>query len=224
MSVLRASVELLRRDLQLAFRSRMDALQPVLFFVLLAVLVPFGVGPEPLRLQTIAPGMLMVGTLLSTLLSLDALFVRDADDLSLDHLLLAPVPLAALTFSKIVAHWLTSAVPCLLAYPLLATLFNLSDGAWSAGFLALLLATPTLSAIGAIGAALTVSVARGGTLIALLVLPLYVPALIFGASAIESAQANLAISAQIYFLSALALLSLSLSPLVCAVALRLNAR
>lgn len=219
-----AATALLKRDLNLAFRRRMDALQPVLFFVLLAVLVPFGVGPDPQRLQTIAPGMLMVGVLLSTLLSLDALFVRDADDLSLDHLLLSPMPLSVLCLSKIVAHWLTSALPCLLAYPLLATMFNLHPDAWTAGFLALLIGTPTLSAIGAIGAALTVSVARGGTLLALLTLPLYVPTLIFGASTIEAAQAGLPITAQIYFLSALALLSLSLSPLACAVALRLNAR
>jgi len=157
-------------------------------------------------------------------LSLDALFARDADDLSLDHLLLAPMPLSVLCLSKIIAHWLTSALPCLLAFPLLATMFNLNSNAWSTAFLALLLGTPTLSAIGAIGAALTVSVARGGTLLALLTLPLYVPTLIFGASAIESAQAGLETTAQIYFLSALALLSLSLSPLACALALRLNAR
>jgi heme exporter protein B len=222
--MLSAAAALLKRDLKLAFRARMDALQPVLFFALLAVLVPFGVGPDLNRLQAIAPGMLTVGALLATLLSLDAVFARDADDASLEVLMLAPQPLALLCLSKILAHWLISAVPCLLAFPILATLFNLNGDAWRVAFVALLLATPTLSAVGAIGAALTVSVARGGTLLALLTLPLNVPTLIFAASAIESAQAGLAVNAQIYFLSALALFSLSLSPLACALALRLNAR
>ncbi|HTP85100.1 MAG TPA: heme exporter protein CcmB [Alphaproteobacteria bacterium] len=215
-----ALAAILRRDLRLAWRSPGDSATVVLFFVLTVVLFPFGVGPAAEILSRIATGVIWVMALLASLLSLDRLFREDSEDGSLDLLALSPAPLELLVLGKVLAHWLITGLPLIVASPLLALLMQLPAEAYPALLLALLLGTPTLSLIGAIGAGLTLGARRGGVLIALLVLPLYIPVLIFGVAAVDAAAGGLAVRPHLLLLGGLLALFLPVSPLATAAALR----
>ena len=211
---------ILRRDLRLALRNRADTLTVLAFFVLAVVLFPFGVGPEPGILARIAPGVIWVMALLAALLSLDRLFQADYEDGSLDLLLLAPVSLVVTIAMKVAAHWLTTGLPLIVATPILGILMQLPADAYPAIIGAMLLGTPILSLIGAVGAALVLGARRGGVLLSLLVLPLYVPVLIFGVSAVEAAIVGLAVRPHLLILSGLLIAATVLTPLATAAALR----
>jgi heme exporter protein B len=213
----------LQRDLKLGFRKRSELLNPIFFFILVVSLFPLGVGPSPKILAEIAPGVIWVAALLATLLSMEKLFRSDFDDGSLEQLLLSPHPLTLLVLSKVLAHWLMTGLPLLLVSPLLGVLLFLHPDAIAVLPLTLLLGTPTLSLVGAIGVGLTVGLRRGGVLLTLLVLPLYVPVLIFGTAAVSAAGAGLVITGQLYILAAILALSLSLAPLAIAAGLRISA-
>ena len=211
---------LLGRDLRLAWRQPGEALTVVLFFVVTAAIFPFGLGPEPNLLMRIAPGIIWVTALLAVLLSLERLFVLDHEDGSLELLLLAPFPLELLVLAKVLAHWLVSGLPLLFATPLIALLYNLPLEGLPALLAALMLATPTLSLIGAIGAALALGARRGGVLLPLLVLPLYVPVLIFGVAASDAAIAGLPARPHLLLLGAFLLGAVPLTAFAGAAALR----
>lgn len=212
---------LLERDLLLAFRQRSDLLTSVLFFVIVSSLFPLGVGADPQLLRNIGPGVMWVAALLASMLALHRLFSTDHADGTLEQMLLAPQPLSALVLAKICAHWLSTGLPLAMISPLLGLQYDLPPQAlWVLG-LSLLLGTPVLSLLGAIGAALTLGL-RGGTLISLLVLPLYVPVLIFGASAVEASAAAMDYTAQISLLGAFLLIALVFSPLATAAALKIS--
>ncbi|HKY01384.1 MAG TPA: heme exporter protein CcmB [Burkholderiales bacterium] len=213
---------LLQRDLLLAFRRRADLLTMLLFFVIVVSLFPLGVGADPALLRSIGPGTLWVAALLAAMLALARLFANDHADGSLEALLLTPQPLAALVIPKIIAHWLTTGLPLALASPLLALQYGLSAEALGMLVLTLLLGTPVLSLIGAVGAALTLGLRGGGALISLLVLPLYVPVLIFGAGAVEAVATGLNPVGHLSLLTAFLLLSLVFAPLATAAALRIS--
>lgn len=215
-----AFLAILRRDLRLAWRSPGDSANVVLFFVLTVVLFPFGVGPAAEILARIATGLIWVTALLASLLALDRLFREEAEDGSLDLLVLSPAPLEFLVLAKIAAHWLTTGVPLIVASPLLALLLQMPVEAYPALLLALLLGTPTLSLIGAIGAGLTLGARRGGVLVALLVLPLYIPVLVFGVAAVDAAASGLSIKPHLLLLGGLLALFIPLSPIATAAALR----
>lgn len=218
-----AYFNLLKRDLMLAVRRSSDWLNPLVFFVIVVTLFPLGIGPDGELLREIAPGVLWVAALLATLLGLDGLFRADYDDGTLELLLLSPHPLTVLVLAKVTAHWLVSGLPLLLLSPLLAIFMQLPGAALPALLASLMLGTLSLCLIGAIGAALTVSLRKGGVLLALLVLPLYIPVLIFGSSTVVAAASGFAIEAQLSILGAILLLALSLAPLATAAALRISA-
>lgn len=213
---------LLRRDLLLAFRHRGELANPLVFFVMVVTMFPLALGPDSALLGSIAPGAIWVAALLAAMLSLDGMFRSDFDDGSLEQIVLSPQPLAVLVIAKVLAHWLVSGLPLLVLAPVLGLLLNLPGAAVGTLLWTLLLGTPTLSLIGAIGVALTVGLRRGGLLLSLLVLPLYVPILIFAASAVGDAAQGLAIGAQLRLLSAMLLLSVTLAPLAAAAALRIS--
>ncbi|HKE48958.1 MAG TPA: heme exporter protein CcmB [Rhodanobacteraceae bacterium] len=217
-----ACAALVRRDLTLIWRRRGDALNPILFALIVVALFPFALGPEPDNLRRIAAGVVFVALLLSGLLALDTLFRGDYEDGSLEQLVLSPHPLALLLACKIAVHWLTTALPLLLVAPLLAEMLNLPHAVLPVLLAALALATPLLSLIGAVCVALTVGMRRSGMLLALLVLPLYVPVLIFGAGACNAAQAGLAFLAPLLWLGAGLVLAIVLAPLACAAALKIS--
>ena len=203
---------LVRRDLRLAFRGGTDAMMGVIFFVLAAILFPFGVGPDAAILPRIGGGIIWVVALLAALLSLERMFAGDHEDGSLDLLYLSPVSLGQLALAKAIAHWLTSGVLLLIASPVLALLYNLPSSAFLPLVATMALGTPTLSLVGAIGAALTLGARRGGVLLALLLLPLYIPVLIFGAGAIDGAIAGRDITPQLMILGGFFLAALALAP------------
>jgi len=209
-----------RRDLRLAFRGGTDAMMGVIFFVLAAILFPFGVGPDATILPRIGGGIIWVVALLAALLSLERMFALDHEDGSLDQLYLSPVSLGQLALAKAFAHWLTSGVLLLIAAPILAVFYNLPETALLPLVVTMLLGTPTLSLVGSIGAALTLGARRSGVLLALLLLPLYIPVLIFGAGAIDGAIAGRAIGPQLMILGGFLLASLALAPWATAAALR----
>ena len=213
-------VVILRRDLRLALRQGSDVAVAVLFFVLTVILFPFGVGPEPNLLSRMGPGVIWVAALLSSLLSLDRLFQADYDDGNLDLLALAPLPLEAIVLAKVTAHWLVTAVPLIAVAPLLALMMQMPADTIAVQLGALALGTPALSLIGAVGAALTLGARRGGVLLALLVLPLYIPVLIFGAAAVDAAAAGLSPRAHLLLLASLAVGALALAPFAAAAAVR----
>lgn len=213
---------LIRRDLLLALRRRAQILNPLVFFVIVVTLFPLGLGPEPNLLQKLAPGVLWVAALLSAMLSLEAMFHSDFEDGSLEQLLLAPQPVFITVIAKVLTHWLLSGLPLLLLAPLLALWLHLSPDAIVVLLASLALGTPVLSLIGAIGVALTVGLRRGGVLLSLLVLPLYIPVLIMGAGAVDAAASGLAADAHLSILGALLLLSLSLAPWAAGAALRIS--
>ena len=215
-----AFTALVRRDRALAFRERSDSLLVVGFFVIAAVLFPFGVGPEPNILARMGPGVIWAVALLSALLSLDRLFQADYEDGSLELLVAGPTPLGLVVTAKILAHWLTTGVPLMLAAPLLAILFGLDAELLPALLLTMALGTPILSLVGAIGAALILGARRGGVLLSLLILPLYIPTLIFAAGALDAARFGLEINAHLAILGAMLLACLPLCPLAATAGIR----
>jgi len=212
----------IRRDLLLAFRRRAEMANPLFFFVLVVTLFPLAVGAQPHLLQEMAPGVIWVSALLAALLSLDGMFRSDFEDGSLEQMLLSSQPLAILVLGKIIAHWLVTGLPLLLAAPLLAMFLGLPEQAMGTLWLTLILATPLLSLIGAIGVALTVGLRRGGMILSLLVLPLYVPVLIFASSAVGRAAEGLPVSAQLNILLAMLLAAMVLVPLPTSIALKMS--
>lgn len=217
-------IRLLTRDLKLAVRAGGGFGLALSFFLIVTVLVPFGVGPDAGILGPIAPGVLWIGALLACLLSLDRIFATDYEDGSLELLATAPLPLEALVAIKALAHWITTGLPLTLAAPLFGLFLNLPGPAYPWLVLTLLLGTPALSMIGAFGAALTVGLKRGGLLLSLLVLPLYVPTLIFGATAVRRGAEGLEAGAPVMLLAGITLGSLALLPFAGAAALRINLR
>mgnify|MGYP001551343565 CR=1 FL=1 len=213
---------ILRRDLHLALRQGSTVTLTVMFFVVTVTLFPLGVGPELAILSRISAGVVWVAALLSALLSLDRLFQADYEDGSLELLALTPLPLELVVLAKVIAHWLISALPLILAAPVLALLLAMPAAGLPMLMLAMLLGTPILSLIGAIGAALTVGIRRGGVLLSLLVLPLYIPVLIFGVAAVEAAVGGFAVRPQLLILLAMLVGAAALCPWASAAALRLS--
>jgi heme exporter protein B len=216
-----AITAIIRRDLLLAMRRKSEVLTALFFFIIVVSLFPLGIGPEPALLRKIAPGVLWVAALLATMLGLARLFAPDHADGTLEQMVLSPTPLGLLITGKIVAHWLTTGLPLVLLAPVLGIQFDLEAGALWILVVALLLGTPLLSLIGAIGAALTLGVRGGGVLLSLLVLPLYVPALIFGAGAVEAHISGLGAGGHLSLLAALLALAVFFAPWATTAALRI---
>jgi heme exporter protein B len=221
-SLLRAVSGVMRRDLTIAGRRAHDIALPLVFFAIVTTLFPLGVGPEPNLLRELAPGVLWVAALLATMLSLNRLFANDYADGTLELLALAPHPLSALVIAKVTAHWLLTGLPLVLIAPLLALALNLPERAFATLLYSLLLGTPVLSLLGAIGAALTLGLRGGGVLMSALVLPLYTPVLIFGAGAVAQAAAGQSPEAYLSVLAAFLALALTLAPWAAAAALRVS--
>ncbi|HRQ55897.1 MAG TPA: heme exporter protein CcmB [Azoarcus taiwanensis] len=220
-SVLGPFVAVLKRDLTLAWRGRADVLVTLAFFVVVVCLFPFGVGAETNQLRAIAPGVLWVAALLSTLLSLHRLFAQDHADGTLEQLLLSPEPTPLWVTAKIAAHWVVTGLPLVIAAPALALLFDVEQEALLVLTVSLALGTPILALLGAVGAALTLGLRGGGVLLALLVLPLYVPVLIFGAGAVDSHLGGTGAEAHMLLLAGGLLGAIALAPFACAAALRI---
>ena len=212
----------LRREVSLALRQKGEVLTPLVFFVVIASLFPLGVGPESALLLRMAPGVLWVSALLAAMLSLQRLFATDYADGSLEQMLLSPTPLPMLAAAKALSHFLLSGLPLVLMAPVLGLQFGLDGRALGILMLSLLLGTPTLSLIGGIGAALTLGVRGAGVLLSLLVLPLYIPVLIFGASAVEADAAGLGAGGHLSLLAALLVLSLFFAPFATTAALKIS--
>ena len=217
-----AFYSVIQRDVMIAWRRRGAILITLLFFVLIASLFPLGIGPEQKTLRLIAPGVVWVSALLASLLALQQLFESDYQDGSLEQLLLAPQSLPLLVTGKIIAHWVVTGLPLVLISPLLGMQYHLSGDALSVMLYSLLLGTPTLSLLGAIGAALTLGLRAGGVMLALLILPLYIPILIFGAGAIEATTSGIGGQGHLSILGALLILALMGTPFATAPALRLT--
>ena len=213
---------IVRRDVMLALRRMSDTMSVLLFFILAIVLFPLGIGPELNVLSRIAAGTIWVVALLAAMLSLDRLFQIDADEGGLDLLILAPLPLEVVVIAKCLAHWLVTGVPLIVSAPILSVLLNMSSDGFLVMIVAMVLATPTLSLIGAVGAALTVGTRRGGVLVSLLVLPLLTPVLILGASAVDLALAGLNAVPLLMLLGAVLLVAALLCPWAAASGLRLT--
>ena len=218
---MRALLAVMRRDLMLAARRKSEVLTALFFFIIVTSLFPLGIGPEPALLKKIAPGILWVAALLATMLGLNRLFAADHADGTLEQMVLSPTPLGLLVGGKIAAHWLLSGLPLVLLAPVLGVQFDLDAGALGVLMLALLLGTPLLSLIGAIGAALTLGLRGGGVLLSLLVLPLYIPALIFGAGAVEAHISGLGAGGHLSLLAALLALAVFFAPWATTAALRI---
>ncbi|MEJ5211301.1 MAG: heme exporter protein CcmB [Burkholderiales bacterium] len=212
---------MLRRDLLLAYRRRADVLTSLFFFVIVVSLFPLGVGPERETLRLIAPGVVWVAALLAAMLSLNRLFAADQQDGTLEQMALAPTPLAVIVLAKVLAHWMVSGLPLALMAPVLGLQFDLPGPALGVLLISLVLGTPVLSLIGAIGAALTLGLRGGGVLLSLLVLPLYIPVLIFGAGAVETTMIGMSPEGHLSLLGAFLLLALAATPFVSALALRI---
>ncbi|MEM7654059.1 MAG: heme exporter protein CcmB [Pseudomonadota bacterium] len=217
---MRGFLLVLIRDLSLALRQSSDVAAIVMFFVLTVVIFPFGVGPEPSVLERIAPGILWVTALLAAMLSLERQFLADYEDGSLELLVLTPVPLELVALAKAAAHWLTTGVPLVLAAPILGVVLRLPPEATGTLIATLALGTPTLSLIGGIGAALTLGSRRGGVLISLLVIPLFIPVLIFGAAAVDAVIAGFSVTSHLMVLGGMLLGALVLAPWATAAAVR----
>jgi len=217
-------IALLKRDIKLAMRAGGGFGLGLSFFLIVVILVPFGVGPQSALLGKIAPGILWLGALLACLLSLDRIFALDWEDGSLDLLATAPLPMEAIVSIKSLAHWLTTGLPLVLAAPLFGLLLNLPPAGYKPLILSLILGTPALSVIGTFGAALTVSLKRGGLLLSLLVLPLYVPTLIFGAEMARRGIAGVATTTPLLMLAGITCGVIALMPFASAAVLRVNLR
>jgi len=215
-------VLVVRRDLILAMRRRADVLTTLIFFVMVVSLFPLGVGPEMDMLRKMAPGVLWVAALLSSMLSLVRLFSADYIDGTLEQMMLSPQSLSMLVLGKMVAHWMVSGLPLVLVAPVLGLQFDMAAEALGVLIIGLLLGTPILSMVGAIGAALTLGLRGGGVLLSLLVLPLCIPVLIFGSGAVDAVTTGLAVSPHLSLLGALLVLALAFTPWVTAQALRIS--
>jgi len=211
-----------KRDMALVVRHRGELANPLVFFLLVLTMVPLGISPDPTVLSTLAPGMLWVVALLATLLSLDGLFRQDFDDGSLEQMVISPQPLYAMVVVKIIVHWLSTGLPLTLLTPLLGVMLALPSEGYLPLLLSLLLGTGSLSLIGAIGSALTVSLRKGGLLLSLIVMPLYVPVLIFGASSVKAAIEGFPYNAQLAVLGAMLAIAIILAPFAIAGALRIS--
>ena len=220
--MLQAYLAIVKRDLLLAVRNQSDVLHPLLFFVVVLSLFPLGLNPAPETLRLIAPGLIWVCALLATLLSLETLFRPDFEDGSLEQLLMSGQPVPVLVMAKVTSHWLVSGLPLIICAPLMGLFLALPTQSMPFLVLSLLLGTPTLSLIGAIGVALTVGLRRGGMLLAILVLPLYIPVLIFGAGLVVASISTLPVTGHLYILAAFLVLALTLAPLATSAALRIS--
>ena len=216
-----AIAAVLQRDLRLAMRRKSEVLTAVFFFVVVASLFPLAIGPEPDMLRKIAPGILWVGALLASLLSLGRLFAADYQDGTLEQMALSPTPMPLLVAAKVLAHWLLSGLPLALLSPVLALQFDLDSGTMWVLFTSLLLGTALLSFLGAVGAALTLGVRGGEVLLSLLLLPLYIPALVFGSGAVEAQMVGMGYGAQMSILTAMLVVAACFGPWACALALRI---
>lgn len=212
----------LRRDLLLAYRRRGEAASPLIFFVMVSTLVPLGITPESARLAEIAPGIIWVMALLATLLSTDSLFASDYQDGSLEQLLISPQLLAMPVLGKITAHWMVTGLPLTLASPLLGLMLSLPAEGYVPMMASLAVGTACLSLVGSVGAALTVSLRKGGLLLSLLVMPLYMPVIIFGSATVQSAIDGFAWSGPLAILGAMLAAAIALCPIAAAGALRLT--
>jgi heme exporter protein B len=210
------------RDLTLAWRRRADVLSTLFFFVIVVSLFPLGIGPETQLLRSIAPGVVWVAALLASMLSLGRVFANDYQDGTLEQMLLTPQPLYLVVLGKVFAQWLVSEVPLVLVAPLIGVQFDLAPNTLRILFVSLLIGTPILSLIGSIGAALTLGLRGGGVLIALLILPLYIPVLIFGAGAVEASIDGMGPQANLYLLAAFLVVSLVFAPWATSAALRIT--
>ncbi|MCB1875998.1 MAG: heme exporter protein CcmB [Chromatiales bacterium] len=218
----RAFVTLVKRDLLLAFRHRSELANPILFFILVVSLFPLGVGPEPNLLQSLAAGVIWVAALLSSLLSLDGIFRSDFEDGSLEQILMSAHPISLLVLAKVLAHWLITGLPVILVAPLLGVLMQLPADGIGVLMITLLLGTPFVSLVGAIGVGLTVGLRRAGMVLSLLVFPLYIPLLIFAAGAVDTAMTGFPIGGHLSLLAALLVGALTLAPLATAASLRIS--
>ncbi len=212
----------LLRDVKLAYRRRSDVLTALLFFVMIVAMFPLGAGPEPAMLRAMAPGILWVAALLSAMLALTRLFAQDHADGTLEAMLLSPEPLSVMVAAKSVAHWLVSGLPLVLIAPVLALQFDLTSDAIVTLVASLALGTPVFSLVGAIGAALTLGLRGGGLLVSVLVLPLYIPVLIFGAGAVGAQSNGLSSTAHLQLLASVLCASVALAPWAASAALRLS--
>ena len=210
------------RDLTLAWRRRADILSTVFFFVIVVSLFPLGIGPETQLLRSIAPGVIWVAALLASMLSLNRLFANDLQDGTLEQLLLTPQPLFLVVMGKVLAHWIVSEIPLVLIAPLVGLQFDIPGETLLILVVSLLVGTPVLSLIGSVGAALTLGLRGGGVLIALLILPLYIPVLIFGAGAVDASINGVSSQANLYLLGALLVVSFVFAPWATSAALRIS--
>lgn len=211
-----------KRDLAIAFRQKSELVQPIMFLLMVVTLFPLGVGPSPDTLQRIGPGVIWIAAILSSLLGMERLFRDDFQDGSLEQVMLSPVPLWQVVTVKVLTHWLVSFIPLLLLSPLLAVFLNLTVAMYLALLATLILGTPLLSFVGAIAVGLTVGLQRGGLLLALLLIPVFIPLLIFATSAVDSAALQLPYHPQIAIIGAMLLLSVAASPFAIAYALRVS--
>lgn len=214
--------KIIKRELQIAMRKQAEILNPLWFFLIVITLFPLVIGPDPKLLSRIAPGVAWVAALLSALLSFERLFRDDYIDGSLEQLMLTSQPLVLTALAKVLAHWLLTGLPLILLSPIAALLLSLEISIWWALVLTLLLGTPVLSCLGAIGVALTVGLRKGGVLLSLLVVPLFIPVLIFSASVLDAAGLNLPYSGQLAILGAILAGVMTLSPFAIATALRIS--
>ncbi|MDZ7924696.1 MAG: heme exporter protein CcmB [Marinagarivorans sp.] len=221
-SLTRALWVCFKRELVVAIRHKGELANPLIFFLMVVVFLPLGVSPEKAVLSQLAPGLIWVIALLATLLSLDGLFRSDFEDGSLEQMILSPQPLAWLVLTKMAAHWLITGIPLTLLTPLLGVMLYLPPDGYIPMMISLVIGTGSLSLIGSIGAALTVGLRKGGLILSLVVMPLYVPVLIFGAGAVNSAVEGFPIGAQLAILSAMLLVSLVLAPFAVAGALKIS--
>jgi len=213
---------ILRRDLLLAFRHRAEIANPVIFFLIVVTLIPLGLTPESSRLAEIAPGILWVMALLASLLSVEGMFQGDYRDGTLEQMIILPQPLYLMVLAKILVHWLVTGLPLTLLAPVLGMMLSLPEAGYVPLILSLLMGTAVLSLVGAIGAALTVALRKGGLLLSLIVMPLYMPALIFGASTVQRAVDGFPVDGSLAVLGALLAFSLLVSPFATAGALRVS--
>jgi len=219
--MLSALICVIRRDLLLAFRRRSDVLTTLFFFIIVASLFPLGVGPEPQLLRTMAPGILWVAALLASMLALGRLFALDYADGTLEQMVLSSEPLTIIVIGKVIAHWIVSGLPLVLLAPVLAVQFDLPSSSVAVLFVSLLLGTPVLSLVGSIGAALTLGVRGGGVLVSLLVLPLYIPVLIFGAGSVGAEVSGVGAAAHLMLLGGALAGAAALAPWATAAGLRI---
>jgi len=211
-----------KKDVLLAFRQRSEIINPLLFFLIVISLFPLGIGPEPQLLARMAPGIIWVAALLSTMLGLDKIFRDDYQDGSLEQLLMSPYPTSLIVVAKIAAHWTITGLPLVLMSPMFGLLLNMDSNSMQAAVVTLLIGTPLLSLIGAIGAGLTVGLQKGGILLSLLVLPLYIPVLIFATSAIDTSAMSLDYTAQLAILGAMLAVGLVMAPFAVSSALKVS--